>query len=69
MVLSGGKITALRQTKGTTNQEKCDLTGYVTAYKDEKISFDNENTGESLSLKLEGDAKSMWAGKRFLGHR
>ena len=40
MVLSGGKITALRQTKGTTNQEKYDLTGYVTAYKDEKISFE-----------------------------
>ena len=64
MVLSGGKITALRQTKGTTNQEKYDLTGYVTAYKDEKISFDNENTGESLSLKLEGDAKIYVGGEK-----
>ena len=45
------------------------LTGYVTAYKDEKISFDNEKYRRISEFEAGSDAKSMWAGKRFLGHR
>lgn len=57
LVRSGNDVIALRQTKGTTNQEKYDMTGYINSFKDNVLSFENENTGETTKYSVKSGAK------------
>ncbi|MGN0136731.1 S-layer homology domain-containing protein [Anaerotignum sp.] len=52
LVRSGNNVTALRQLKGTTNQGKYDMTGYIISLKNNVLSFENENTGETTKYTL-----------------
>lgn len=65
LVRGGNGVVAIRLTKGSTAQSRYDMTGYVSGYKDDKLTFDNENTGESLDLKLESDAKIIVDGQQI----
>ena len=64
LVRSGNAVTALRQMKGTTNQGKYDITGYVNSIKDNKLSLENENTGETDKYKLDSCTKCYVEGEK-----
>lgn len=55
LIRSGNTIVGLRQMDGVTDQEKYDITGYVNSFKDNTLSIDNENTGETDKYKLASD--------------
>ena len=51
-MVSGNKLVAIRLMEGITAQEKYDVTGYVNSVKDNVLSLDNENTGETAKYTL-----------------
>ena len=55
LIRSGNTIVGLRQMDGVTDQEKYDITGYVNSFKENTLSIDNENTGETDKYKLASD--------------
>ncbi len=52
-MISGDKLVGIRRTSGTTKQVKYDITGYITALKENSLTLENENTGESTKYPLE----------------
>ena len=63
MVRSGNTVIALRLTKGSTAQSKYDMTGYVDSYKNDSLSFENENTGETVKYPIKSGAKIVVDGQ------
>lgn len=63
-VISGNELLAIRQMEGTTNQEKYDITGYVNSIKDNTLSLENENTGETKKYKLDSGTDCYVDGKK-----
>ena len=63
-VISGNELLAIRQMEGTTNQEKYDITGYVNSIKDNTLSLENENTGETTKYKLDSGTDCYVDGKK-----
>ena len=56
-------MIALRVTKGSTAQSKYDMTGYVDSYKNDSLSFENENTGETVKYPIKSGAKIVVGGQ------
>lgn len=63
LVRGGNKVVAMRLTKGSTVQSRYDMTGYVSGYKNDKLTFENENTGESVSYPMKSGAKIVVEGQ------
>ena len=53
----------MRVTKGSTAQSKYDMTGYVDSYKNDSLSFENENTGETVKYPIKSGAKIVVGGQ------
>lgn len=64
IMFSGSKLVALRVMKATTNQEKYDITGYINSIKDNKLSLENENTGETDKYSLDSGTDCYVEGKK-----
>ncbi|WP_313526872.1 S-layer homology domain-containing protein [Anaerotignum sp.] len=54
-VYNGGSLDSIRILDGSTVKEKYDITGYITAVKSGEISLENENTGLTQKLNIDGD--------------
>ena len=63
LIRSGNSVTAMRVTKGSTAQSKYDMTGYVDSYKNDSLSFENENTGETVKYPIKSGAKIVVGGQ------
>lgn len=63
-MFSGSNLVAIRVMKATTDQEKYDITGYINSIKDNKISLENENTGETDKYPLASGADCYVEGKK-----
>ena len=57
LMRSGSGVIAMRLKKGSTVQSQYDMTGYVSEYKNDVLTFENENTGESVSYTVKPGAK------------
>ena len=53
LIRSGNSVIAMRVTKGSTAQSKYDMTGYVDSYKNDSLSFENENRKISHQIRRE----------------
>ena len=65
LIRSGNSVIAMRVTKGSTAQSKYDMTGYVDSYKNDSLSFENENTGETVKYPIKSGAKIVVGGHVF----
>ncbi|WP_418920407.1 S-layer homology domain-containing protein [Anaerotignum faecicola] len=63
LIRSGNSVIAMRVTKGSTAQSKYDMTGYVDSYKNDSLSFENENTGETVKYPIKSGAKIVVGGQ------
>ncbi|MGN1231163.1 MAG: hypothetical protein ACI4TP_04615, partial [Anaerotignum sp.] len=63
-MFNGSKLVALRVMKGITNQEKYDITGYINSIKDNKLSLENENTGETDKYSLDSGTDCYVEGQK-----
>ena len=63
LIRSGNSVIAMRVTKGSTAQSKYDMTGYVDSYKNDNLSFENENTGETVKYPIKSGAKIVVGGQ------
>lgn len=63
-MFNGSKLVALRVMRSITNQEKYDITGYINSIKDNKLSLENENTGETDKYSLSSGADCYVEGKK-----
>ncbi len=66
IIRGGDTVTALRLTKGSTAQSKYDLTGYIESYKNDVLTFRNENTGESVGYEIKSGASITVDGQAVL---
>lgn len=55
-LISGNNLVGIRLMKAITNQGKYDVTGYVNSVKDNVLSLENENTGETQKYQLDSGA-------------
>ena len=62
--ISGSDLLAIHLMEGTTNQGKYDITGYVNSIKDNKLSLENENTGETTKYKLDSGTDCYVEGEK-----
>ena len=62
--ISGSELVAIHLMEGTTNQGKYDITGYVNSIKDNTLSLENENTGETKKYKLDSGTECYVEGKK-----
>lgn len=63
---SGTELVSLRVMKQISDQEKYDITGYITAMKDNTITLENENTGETKKYALGAKCDCYVDGKQVL---
>ena len=52
ILYSGKDLKAIRQMNAVSNQEKYDVTGYIFSIKDNVLTLENENTGETDKYNL-----------------
>lgn len=62
--ISGNDLVAIHLMEGTTNQGKYDITGYVNSIKDNTLSLENENTGETKKYKLDSGTECYVEGEK-----
>lgn len=55
IIHNGGALSAIRVLDAVPAQEKYDITGYITSMKDNTVSLENENTGETDKYALGAD--------------
>lgn len=55
IIHNGGSLSAIRVLDTVPAQEKYDITGYITAMKDNTVSVENENTGDTDKYALGSD--------------
>ncbi len=55
LVHNGGALSAIRVLDAVPAQAKYDITGYITSMKDNTVSLENENTGETDKYTLDSD--------------
>ncbi len=55
LVHNGDMLFEVHVTDGVTAQEKYDITGYITNYKEHTITVENENTGETDKYNIASD--------------
>lgn len=56
-VYNGGSLESIRVLDGSTVQEKYDITGYIIALKSGELSLENENTGDTEKLNMDGNCQ------------
>ncbi|MGN0134224.1 MAG: S-layer homology domain-containing protein [Anaerotignum sp.] len=55
VIHNGGALSAIRVLDAVPAQAKYDITGYITSMKDNTVSLENENTGETDKYGLDSD--------------
>lgn len=55
IIHNGGALSAIRVLDAVPAQEKYDITGYITSMKDNTVSVENENTGDTDKYALGSD--------------
>lgn len=55
VIHNGGALSAIRVLDAVPAQEKYDITGYIISMKDNTVSLENENTGETDKYALDSD--------------
>ncbi len=64
VLYNGDAVTAIRVLDAVSAQEKYDITGYITSMKDNTVSLENENTGETDKYALGADTICYLEGEK-----